>query len=319
MIYIACLPAFATGGTELLHQFGAELLKNGVEASMLYHHAKGDPVAPRFKKYNVPYVLGIETVKPGDVLVAPEVLTDLLYEWKGIRKVVWWLSIDFFFRSRFSKRNLFRRLFLQKKFFNFNDTGVDHFVQSRYAFDFLSAKGIVPAGMLSDYLGDDFIQAAISAANASEKKPVVLFNPKKGIKYTRKLIALLPGVEFRAIENMTPAEVANLMQTSALYIDFGNHPGKDRIPREAAISGACVIVGKQGSATNAWDVPVPDMFKFDLDDAGLRSAVVRIQEIVEQPSKYQPMFDHYRNVIIAEKSIFQQQVVDFILKIKLQS
>ena len=39
MIYIACLPAFATGGTELLHQFAAELIKNGAspdEIAVLY-------------------------------------------------------------------------------------------------------------------------------------------------------------------------------------------------------------------------------------------------------------------------------------------
>ena len=34
---------------------------------------------------------------------------------------------------------------------------------------------------------------------------------------------------------MTTEEMRSCMSKSKVYIDFGNHPGKDRIPREAAI------------------------------------------------------------------------------------
>ena len=47
---------------------------------------------------------------------------------------------------------------------------------------------------------------------------------------------------------MTPEQVVDLMSESKVYIDFGNHPGKDRIPREAVINGCCVITGVRGSA-----------------------------------------------------------------------
>lgn len=53
------------------------------------------------------------------------------------------------------------------------------------------------------------------------------------------------------------------MSKSKVYIDFGNHPGKDRIPREAAISGCIVITGKRGAAAFAEDVCIPETYKFD--------------------------------------------------------
>lgn len=50
---------------------------------------------------------------------------------------------------------------------------------------------------------------------------------------------------------MTTEEMRSCMSKSKVYIDFGNHPGKDRIPREAAISGCIVITGKRGAAAFA--------------------------------------------------------------------
>jgi len=311
MIYIACLPKFATGGTELLNQFGAELMARGVDVRMLYHGAEGDPVAPRFKKYAVPYVTDIASPGADDVIVVPEVLTDLLYEWPGMRKVIWWLSIDFYFRSFWSKRNLRRRWLQRKRFYRFDDPQVMHFVQSDYARGYLTGRNVAVTGDLSDYLGDDFIASAAQGANA-QRQPIVVYNPKKGIAFTRKLMALAPDVTFRAIENMTPVEVAALLQSAAVYIDFGNHPGKDRIPREAAISGCIVVVGKRGSANSSIDVPIDPMFKFDTDKAGLAATAELLRRAVRDPQAYIPMFDGYRAMISGEKKIFQHQVDDFI-------
>lgn len=52
-------------------------------------------------------------------------------------------------------------------------------------------------------------------------------------------------LNFKPIINMTRDEVIRELQRAKVYIDFGNHPGKDRIPREAAILGCCAIVGKR--------------------------------------------------------------------------
>lgn len=69
---------------------------------------------------------------------------------------------------------------------------------------------------------------------------------KKGIKFTKKLIDKSIGIKWIPIENMTTQQVKSLLGNSKVYVDFGNHPGKDRFPREAAIMGCCVITGKRG-------------------------------------------------------------------------
>ena len=46
-------------------------------------------------------------------------------------------------------------------------------------------------------------------------------------------------------------------------MDFGFHPGQDRLPREAAILKNCIITNKEGSAAIFQDVPIADEFKFN--------------------------------------------------------
>ena len=46
------------------------------------------------------------------------------------------------------------------------------------------------------------------------------------------------------------------------YIDFGPHPGMDRLPREAALAGCIVITNREGAAAHDEDVPLPPEYKF---------------------------------------------------------
>ena len=46
------------------------------------------------------------------------------------------------------------------------------------------------------------------------------------------------------------------------YIDFGPHPGMDRLPREAALAGCVVITNCEGAANFEEDIPLPPEFKF---------------------------------------------------------
>lgn len=75
---------------------------------------------------------------------------------------------------------------------------------------------------------------------------------------------------------MTRDEVAKLLSTAKVYIDFGNHAGKDRIPK-AAISGCCVITGKDGSAKFYEDVPIDEEFKFKTINKNIPLIVEKIK------------------------------------------
>ena len=60
-----------------------------------------------------------------------------------------------------------------------------------------------------------------------------------------------------SVVGMTRSEVVSTLQGCGIYLDLGHHPGKDRMPREAALSGALTVVARRGSGAFFADVPVP--------------------------------------------------------------
>jgi hypothetical protein len=110
---------------------------------------------------------------------------------------------------------------------------------------------------------------------------------------------------------MSSSEVSDLLNKAKIYIDFGNHPGKDRLPREAAISGCCVITNKNGSAKNKFDIPISSIYK--LDDTS-RSFFKEFEslalEILGDFVFHSSNFDEYRLKIFNEQKVFKNQVIN---------
>lgn len=104
------------------------------------------------------------------------------------------------------------------------------------------------------------------------------------------------------------------LQMAKLYVDFGRHPGKDRIPREAASCGCMVVTNREGSAAYDGDVPIPNEYKlaepFDYD---------MINELLKKfISEYETRFsdfDNYREIIKGEKAKFSDDVGLFINRV----
>ena len=53
------------------------------------------------------------------------------------------------------------------------------------------------------------------------------------------------------------------------------HPGKDRMPREAALLGCCILTSTLGSADFFDDVPIMSEYKFEEDKPEYRSVFYR--------------------------------------------
>jgi hypothetical protein len=98
----------------------------------------------------------------------------------------------------------------------------------------------------------------------------VVYNPAKGMHYTNEIIRragqtlqIVPiGKGLNGQIRMTGNEVTNLLCRAKVYIDFGPHPGMDRLPREAALAGCIVLTNREGAAGYDVDVPLPTEFKF---------------------------------------------------------
>lgn len=319
-VYVLCPGGVVTGGTELLHQFVNELRFNHVTAYIVYFpFDKPFDKAEAFSKYNCPQ----QKLKDekNSVIVIPESATKIATSIKFAKICIWWLSVDNYFyfpqnnklKKPFSINNnkLYDWIRYLKSYFRHIPIKqlkkFEHYSQSFYAVDFLR-KNNIKSIMLTDYLSSEHM-----AESNSTKKDVVLYNPKKGIEITRNLILRNPDIKFIPIENMSTLEVANVMRNSKVYIDFGNHPGKDRPPREAVIAGCCVITGLSGSAKYYEDVPISERYKLDIEDPEfLKKFRELLSDCLINYEKNNLEFDLWRNNIKLEESKFKKQVKQII-------
>lgn len=306
--YIAAPAGLASGGPELLHQLCYELTEQGYDAAMLYFYTQendaGDPVHPNYKMYHNRYVMdGSEANSEDACLIAPEpVCLHLFDQMNRCKKIIWWLSVDFFYENYTLQDSLLLK-----------HLDVVHLVQCQYARSILLTIFGVPQERiryLSDYLRPEFLETAQQEAQTT-KQNIVVYNPKKGYEITRHLIKTAKErigteISFVALERMTPAMVGETLRCAKVYIDFGSHPGKDRIPREAAISGCCVITGKKGSAAYAEDVPIPERYKFEDGIAQAQEILTLIEDMMVNYEEYRKDYKAYCKTIYAEKQKFEE-------------
>jgi hypothetical protein len=308
-IQVCCIRS-VTGGPELLHQLVDQLRKNGHDATIVYLPL-GEPFeCPEpYRIYDAPQ--SDLQDEPGVLVIVPEVSTALLRKLKQATGAVWWLSVDNYLGvnresclkdayRRYKSIILGRRLPLRslRKF--------HHFAQSHYAFEFLEKAGI-KAYPLSDYLGAAHLEQPKWPLYI--KQDIIVYNPKKGVGITTLLRKANPDIRFIAIENMAPQKVAELLARAKLYIDFGHHPGKDRLPREAAMAGCCVITGRRGSAANPFDITIPEKYKFDERSSDFLVAFRKqALSLLRDYENRRLEFDSYRARIRAENALFIQQV-----------
>ena len=308
IIYIACPANVETGGPEALHSLGYELIQLGFNTCMFYYNVSEnkDPVVEKYKRFNIPYKLEIEDDK-NNILVLPEVCTNLLYTYKNIQKVFWCLSVDNYLKGLKQYHGLkkFYRKFFPKKDYNkidFEDKTITHLAQSYYAMQFLDEHNVENKAFLGDYLSEEFTNNI--KYNIEQKENIVLYNPKKGFEFTSKIIENSKDIIYIPIQNMSCAKVKSLLQRSKVYIDFGNHPGKDRFPREAALLGNIIITGRRGSANNNVDIPIPDMYKFEDNIESIDNIIAMIKNCLENYHDKISDFELYRKFILNDKESF---------------
>ncbi|NQU31736.1 MAG: hypothetical protein HQ521_00740 [Bacteroidetes bacterium] len=299
-----------TGGAENLHQIGHAINQAGENAFISYYpKSHGGRAKDFFKAY------GLESKLPKDnideILIIPELDTNIASQFNKAKRIISWLSVDNYYQKKRNKpfydeyisiKRLLRgyRLpfFILKKFY--------HITQSHYASSFLEKKGI-NSSFVGDYINQDFIRN-IETAKQQQKEKVVLYNPKKGHKYNEFVINANPQITFLPLINYTRGEMIRLLQTSKVYMDLGHHPGKDRIPREAAISGCCIITSKSGSAKNRVDVPIDEKYKVHLKKRSLLKIGKTINSIFADYEKSYRSFNEYSQIIKSEKINFSENV-----------
>lgn len=320
IVYVVCPAYTKTGGTELAHQLVYEMCQQGVHALITYY-GDGEKINPAFKIYVSEYAeLNSVDDNTNNVIIFPEIRQDLVDSLSNIQKCVWWMSVDNYLKRNGIKGcyqfygflRMVRHLLLGHIKVGGQKIKKDivHFYQSEYAHHFLMSHGVEKSYRLSDFINQSYLKD--ESDYKLERENNVLYNPKKGVEFTKKLMQKSPQFNWVPIENMTTEEVRALLRKSKVYIDFGNHPGKDRFPREAAISGCCVITGKRGSAAYCEDIPISEEFKFEDIDQNIDAIINKIDECIVHYKTGTQKFEGYRDFIRKEYAVFKQDITNII-------
>jgi hypothetical protein len=307
-IYVISPPGPATGGPEALHQLVHQAARLGHDAQVFYVPDVEGPVREAYRGYNTRRATQLLDT-PDSVVVVPEIFPQLLPRFEFARRMLWWLSVDNALQIESERKQLNPgdgRFTLEASFQP--EYRVEHLAQSEYARTYLADRGIA-ARMLTDYLSADFVREA-RTRQASPKRDIVAYNPKKGFEFTRQLMAASAGrLDWVPIENMTPTEVGELLGSSKVYVDFGGHPGRDRIPREAALAGCVVLTGTRGSAGNGIDIPIPGEFVIGEDSPdAVNRIVAAIERAISGFDAASAAFDSYRTWITGHEHAFAGEV-----------
>ena len=306
-VHVLCPASSVTGGPEALHQLVDAGQRLGYDMAMVYlPEDDPDPTPAVFRMYQ-PRVVKDIVDAPDSVVVVPETGTLQLLELKHATRALWWLSVEHFAMRAEALRQAHGLARSPLDFVFDPRFGVVHLAQSEYAKQFVEQKG-AQALMLTDYVRDEIVERA-RALRDGAKEDIVAYNPKKGLAFTQQLMAASPaGIRWVPIENMSPAEVAQLLGRAKVYVDFGPHPGRDRIPREAALCGCVVITNTQGSAGNGIDVPIPADCKFDeRHPLTVPQVLRRIQEAMADHRQQSALFAGYRQWIEDHRRAFLEE------------
>ena len=346
-VYVMAPSNTFTGGPELLHQLADDIKKiYKVNIKMFYLPlTDSNPIHKNFTKYKIDYSSLIEDDKK-NILIIPEHYIFLKHslKYKNIKKILWWLSIDNYFGYKFRNdynkffRSLIKIPFNLVKFFNkitnyhlgnltyhsylkfiykysnlnnFKELKqVDwHFSQSKYGINFLK-KYFKNLKYLSDYQREEITKS--SRLKNFNKKNLICFSSKSSDFI--KSIESFHKQNMIKLSGLNDKQIINIYKKTKIYIDFGYHPGKDRMPREAVLFNNCIITNKKGSAKNNIDIPISKKYKFDETKSNLVQINNLILRIFKQHKKELKNFKNYKKIVLNERNKFLKDLKKIFIK-----
>ncbi len=311
-------PGEFTGGPLGIHQAVAQINEIGASASIIYYdwswpsnRIKTSPYGSRRIKVknwryrrNMDQRLADITANSSfialtdDHFVVPESKPEIaqrLYLLGCKNVYLWWLSVDNFPLTNLKRldiRQLIRRC--------------HNLCQSYYAFDWVKSLGADKVSMLSDFV-DLELDGSVIATDARQYDIAYLPSKSQGAE---KIVSFLEQ-KYRlvALGGMMRDAVMETLSNTKIFLDFGHHPGKDRVPREAALCGCIPMIRREGAAKFEEDLPIPERLLVEtpvfFDHAELANAVDRVltDAVVMNRS-----LDKYRSIILNEKDKFRSEL-----------
>lgn len=290
-LFVAICPAGAvTGGPEALHQLVnvANEVHPRSAAICYMPDGKSHNVPAPYAKYNTP-IVSMAEIPTESIVVIPELWPYMVRSFSQ-PCALWWLSVDNFVCGEPAVI----------------DEYAYHLAQSAYARHHISAVLGKNAIMVTDYIDESPVLVDIQ-----QKHKRVAVNPAKGAHLIDEFCEMNPDIDVIRLEGMNKAQLLNELSHSLMYIDFGHHPGKDRLPREAALAGCIVAVNELGAASFDEDVPVDKQYKFTT----IAEASNIARDVLSNYAHHLNNQRSYQYIVSQQKIIFSNEVRAFIAEI----
>jgi hypothetical protein len=288
-VYILAPSNYITGGVEAMFQLCDAINSVGGSGELILVPVENPIVPDEYLRYNAP--VATEVINQEDSLViVPEIWPHMLSSplFSNMTKAIWWLSVDNCHDKEHAKRN-----------------DILHLYQSHYAKDFLVNNGITNPIPLFDYINDDY-----KGIRTPIKLCTVCYSIK-GKDVAEMVKEHLPSyISLVMLKDMSRQQVLETLKTSMVFMDFGHHPGKDRIPREAALLNNCIVTNRSGSANFFNDVPIHDKYKLSGDS--IKEIASLIEDCIFNYSTAVKDFSKYKKKILSQKREFFEQAKSLI-------
>ena len=154
----------------------------------------------------------------------------------------------------------------------------------------------------------DYPRPMPSISDVKRKPNLVAYNGAKGQWKIHELREFLPDVEFLPIQGMSFEEVCRALAEAAVYVEIGHLPGRDRLPREAALLGTPTVLLARGAGF-CWDdfpLGVDYRIPYTIDWAQHMAPV--IQAAIEDPTTIRRVQEPFREWVAGEKDRYDQAV-----------
>lgn len=257
---------------------------------------------PRIYIPDIPYKI-CHNLHIDDVIIFPETMLDYSTNFYNLgfkHRVFWWLSWNNAPTAELTKFNNIINLL-----------NSIHIFQSKHA-EMEAHRLNFTGSVVSDYTIYDKNQLNQNYNKTND----ICFLEGKAPGTDELIQDLRNNFSIISIKDMTQSQVIDTLRKSKFFIDFGSHPGKDRMPREAALNKCIPLVHNVGAAKYSEDVPLPGYLK--LDSFTLSNSTLlgkKINKIKSNINQTLEDIEPYIYKIKKEREIFYNEVDKFLSNI----
>ncbi|MDC3376492.1 hypothetical protein OAV85_00630 [Candidatus Nanopelagicales bacterium] len=154
----------------------------------------------------------------------------------------------------------------------------------------------------------DYPRSMPALGHIKKSPGLVVYNGAKGRWKLKELQPLLPEVEFRPLENMTYHQVCESLAEASLYVELGHLPGRDRLPREAAVAGTPTVMLARGAGFCWDDFPIGEKYRIPYTTDWAQRMAPVIREALADPSEISSTQLSFREWVEGEKQRYSESI-----------